>query len=176
MVGIGEYGIGEFGVAKFGVSSEFGTITLNSDTMVVYNKSLELYKNSYNILQNNFAFKKRVVYRRYVFGEDNLSGDKNYANYNDYNIYAEIQIEGELRNMTDQGYLVESYGYIYLPSIISVDIEGNGLPSFRPQVKDEFYYNGNWYVIQNATPNQLANNPMSMECLFKIISVGENPR
>jgi hypothetical protein len=153
-----------------------GTIKLKSNSVIVYNKSLELYKNTYDILRNELAFKKQIIYRRYVFGEDNLSGDKNYANYNDYNIYAEIQIEGELKNLTDQGHLIESYGYIYLPAIIAYDKDGNGIPSFRPQIKDEFYYNGKWYIIQNTTPKQLANNPMSMECLFKVISERDNPR
>lgn len=153
-----------------------GTTSLTSNATIVYNKSLELYKQNYDILFNNYAFKKKVLYRRYIFGEDNLSGDKNYADYNDYEIYAEVQFEGEIRNASEQGYLVESFGYIYIPSIISEDRNGNGIPSFRPQIKDEFQYQGKWYIIQNTTPNQLANNPMSMECLFKIISTGDNPR
>lgn len=172
-----QFGIAEFGVAEFGYSvSTTNTTTITSNTNIVYNKSLELYKKNYDVLFNTFNAKKNVLYRRYVFGEDNLSGDKNYANYNDYNIYAEVQFEGETRQVAEQGHIVESFGYIYLHAIVSKERDGTSIPSFRPQIKDEFQYDGNWYILQNITPNQLANNPMGMECLFKIISTGDNPR
>lgn len=150
--------------------------TISSNSFIVYNNGLERYKNGFDILFNQFSFKKTIVYRRYIFGEDNLSGDKNYTNYNDYDIIAEIQFEGETKNVGEQGYVVSSFGYIYLPTIISEEIDGTGIPSFRPQIKDEFQFDGQWYVLQNIQPNQFANNPLSMECLFRLISTGDNPR
>ena len=50
--------------------------TIKSITNIVYNNGLELYKKTYDTLFNHYSFKKNVTYRRYVFSEDNLSGDK----------------------------------------------------------------------------------------------------
>ena len=150
--------------------------TITSETFIVYNNSLEKYKKGFDILHNQFALKKNITYRRYVFGEDNLSGDKDYADYNDYEITAEIQFEGETKDVGVAGYVISNFGIVYLPAIISDTRDGTGIPSFRQQIKDEIYFDGEWYVINNITPNQFTTNAFGMECLFRLISTGDNPR
>lgn len=176
----GEFGIAEFGIAEFG-SAEFGsyfnTQIITSKTTLVYNRGLESYKNSFDILYNQFSFKKHITYRRYVFGEDNLSGDKDYRDYNDYNIVVEMQFEGETRDVTESGYVVSNFGVLFLPAIIKEERDGTPIPSFRPQIKDEFYFDGDWYIIQNIQPAQFVTNTLGMECLFRLIAKGDtNPR
>ena len=150
--------------------------TITGNSVIVYDKSRNLYQQSINSSFNQFAFKKHITYRRYVFGEDNLSGDKDFRDYNDYEIYAELQFEGESKAVVNQGYLVQSFGYLYLPAMIKQTRDGTVIPSFRPQIKDEFQFNGEWYVIENMQVLQFVNNAFSIECLFRLISTGDNPR
>lgn len=150
--------------------------TIKSQSVIVYPNSLELYKKDYDFLFKQFNAKKEITYRRYNFNNDNLIGDRDYSTYNDYTIFAEVQLEGETKIVGEQGYIIAVFGYLYLPELVKETSDGTLIPSFRPQIKDEFYYQGRWYIIQNTTPNHLANNFMGVECLFKMVSIGDNPR
>jgi len=152
------------------------TTTIKSNARIVYNNSLNLYQQSIESIYNQYSFKKHVTYRRYVMGEDNLSGDKDFRDYNDYEIYAEVQLEGESKEVDNQGYIHSSFGFIYLPAIVKETRDGTGFPSFRPQIKDEFYFDGRWYIIENVLPLQFTTNAFSMECMFRLISTSDNPR
>lgn len=153
------------------------SLTITSQTNIVYNKSLDLYEKGFDIVRNQYALKKSITYRRYVFGENNLSGDKSFADYNDYEIDAELQFEGKTKNVTDAGYVISDFGTIYIPGIISVERDGTPIPSFRPQIKDEFKFDNKWYVINNMTPVQFVTHAFGMECLFRLISNEEtNPK
>lgn len=171
------FGLAEFGIAEFGLSEDdFQSSTITIDTYIVYENGLERYKQGFDILRNQFAFQKHIVYRRYINGNDNQIGDKDYRDYIDYTITAEFQFEGETKDISEQGYINTAFGNLFLPAIVQTDYLDNTIASFRPQVKDEFKFDGKWYEIHNMTVNQFANNSIGMECLFRLISTGDNPR
>lgn len=147
-------------------------ITITSKTNIVYPNSLELYQSMVHSSYKTQAMAKEVLYRHYIFSNDNITGDRDYAEYEDYLVFAEIQIDSESKDITTSGYINSSFGFMYLPSEIRVNTNSDDIASFRPQMLDEVKYQGKWYRIENMQPLHLTQKEFSMECTIRYL--GEN--
>jgi len=124
-------------------------------------------------LQNEFGtsydFRQPVVYRRYSLTEDPISGDYDWSNYTDYNIFADVQIQVSGNELVDAGQLNVGDALIFLPSRIQRDTSNASLDAdFRPQIQDEIIHYGFTYKIDRMEFFRYEATEIYVKCFAKL--------
>ena len=116
-------------------------------------------------------FRQVVTYRRFVFGQNPMTGDIDKDNYTDYTIYADVQIVGRDNKLVEAGELEVGDAEIFLPSRIKWDNTKTLIDyEFRPQLYDNIIHRGVTYRIQRLEIPLMGDTESFIKAISKRVS------
>jgi len=101
-------------------------------------------------------FQQEVTYRRFVFGQNPVTGDLDMSNYTDYTIYVTVDILETEHKLVEAGELQSGDAEIWLPSRIRRNTDGSFIENeFRPQIGDYVIFNNIIYKLDSLSFNRM---------------------
>ena len=102
-------------------------------------------------------FQQEVTYRRFVFGQNPISGDLDMSNYSDYIIYVTLDVSTRGDNdLVLAGVLEQGDSDIFMPARIRRNTDGSFIENeFRPQIGDYVIYKNVTYRLDELSFNRM---------------------
>jgi len=127
----------------------------------VAGEAMEMFRDFTNTDAELPEFQQEVTYRRFVFTEDPMTGDKIKDNYTDYTIYATVDILETSHSLVEAGKLQIGDAEIHVPSRIRRKSDGTFIENeFRPQIGDYVIFNNITYRLDVLSFNILGQTEM----------------
>ena len=142
------------------------TTTITSKSVVSYNEMLKVADDVREEMFNQPEFKALILYRKFDFHNDNLVGDLNRATYNDYYIYAIVNILLVDDRIVNMGEALAGDCEVFLKPYIDYDYEGNKIEiGIVPEINDEIVFNNIRYRIKLIRPERIGTTITYIDCL-----------
>lgn len=127
-----------------------------------------LMEDGWNEIIEEPEYAKILVYRRFDFDEDNMTGDLDTDSYVDYQIYGDVQPMEIYDVEVKTNRLQVGDAEIFIPARVNMDITGNAVkPDFRPQLNDLIAWKGIWYRIDEIKFERIGTAEIYADCLAK---------
>ena len=143
------------------------SVTLASDCVISLPDMGEIMLDAWKEISDADEFKKQITYRRIYIDDDNITGDLDESDYDDYTIYAEIQPVDREHRLVKTGELQVGDAELFLPSRINIEVDDTVITEFRAQINDMVCWNSTWYVIKRLLPERVGPQEIFLSCYCK---------
>ena len=146
----------------------FNTATITSGMQIsvpyLAGELLDVFKE----FEQQPEFQQKLTYRRFVFGQQPITGDVDTTTYTDYTIYGTADIQTVDSNLVQAGLLQSGDAVVFLPPRIRTKTDGTLIsPEFRPQTQDYILYDNVTYRIENLTFERIGESELFVKILGK---------
>lgn len=140
--------------------------TITIDTVIEYNDILKVAQECSDVMMELPENKVLITYRHYYFNTSNVIGDLDRQSYDEYQIYAIVNMmliddrilqQGELKPGDCEAFFKPSINFDYNDTPLTIP--------FEPQIDDEFWFNGIRFRIKLIRNEYIGNTKVFLDCL-----------